>query len=388
MANKQRKNIGNPKASEKGVTPGFVQLKVNDHRKREANGRIPTMMTSHLYRQNELTLFTEAEEKERDLEIAQKAELFGFLSKNAVFDNSTIRTLYSLCFCLTKDDDDDILNFSKLASESKNIPVSKYVTRVIPIKDFVKFMFGSRGLHDRAIGVIKDIITLSSIPVSWQYEIKDKDGNTQKWRKIAPFINYEIDLPDANSRDLNSVLEDIYNQGTMSITIGRPLLQNLEKRFATIPKALITEWGKGGTQNEIFPILLNEMFSLIGNYRSAALKLKKRLEEEHKKNSIAEHESKKIIDEKLKEILTCRILFKSIAENSVYDYVSKGRWDRMKDQVEKNMVFFRDKIALITYFHLGGKGSNQYVDFIFNLDYPILKEKDVFDPALISKESC
>lgn len=374
MATKQRKNSSNKKAAEKGVTPAYVQLNVRDRKKKESNGRVPTMLTNHLYKQNDLNLFTDEEEKERDLAIAQKAEIFSFLNKNSVFDNSTIRTLYSLCFCLTKDNDDDILNFSKISAENQSIQQSKYVTRELPIKEFVKFMFGSRGLHDRAIGVIKEVITLSSIPVSWQYEIRDKDGNLQRWRKIAPFIHYEIDLPDANSRDANSVLEDIYNQGTMSITIGRPLLQNLEKRFAAIPKALITEWGKEGTQNEIFPILLNELLSLLGNYRSAAYKLKKRVEEENKTNNVSQEEGEKILSEKLKEILTCRILFKSIAENSVYDYVTKGRWDRMEEQVEKNMKFFRDKISLITEFKITGRGSNKVLEFVFNLDYPVSKD--------------
>jgi len=374
MAIKQGKNSGNKKASEISVTPGYVQLKVSDQKKKDSNGRIPTMLTSHLYKQNELTLFTDKEEIDRDREIAQKAEIFDFLSKNSIFDNGTIRTLFSLCFCLTKDSNEDILNFSKMSAENQVIQQSKYVTRDLPIKEFVKFMFGSRGLHDRAIGVIKDIITLSSIPVSWQYEIKDENGETQKWRKIAPFINYEIDIPDANSRDTESVLEDIYNRGTMSITIGRPLLQNLEKRFAYIPKALITEWGKQGTQNELFPILLNELLSLLGNYRDAAFKLKKRLKEENKQNNVSKEEGEEIIKEKIKSALTCRLLFKSIAENSVYDYVTKGRWDRMEDQVRANMNFFRDKIALITEYNISGRGSNKVVDFVFNIDYPVLKQ--------------
>mgnify|MGYP006988876836 CR=1 FL=1 len=374
MATQQGKNSSNKKATEKSVTPGYVQLNINARKAKEPSGRVPTMLTNHLYKPSEITLFTPKEEIARDREIAQKAEIFDFLNKNSVFDNGTIRTLYSLCFCLTKDNSEDILEFSRISAKEKSLKRDSYVTRDLPIKEFVRFMFGSRGLHDRAIGVIKDIITLANIPVSWQYEIKDKDGKTHKWRKIAPFINYEIDLPDGDGRDTDSILEDIYNQGTMSITIGRPLLQNLEQRFAYIPKALITEWGKDGTQNELFPILLNELLSLQGNYRFHAYSTRDRLKEEHKNDNISKEESCKIIEEKMKEMLTCRIKFKTIAENSTYDYAAKRRWDRMEDQVRANMNFFRDKISLITEYDITGKGSEKVVVFVFNTDYPTMKE--------------
>jgi len=374
MATQQGKNNSNKKATEKSVTAGYVQLNVNARKSKESSGRVPTMLTTHLYTPSKITLFTPKEEIDRDKEIAQKAEIFNFLNKNSVFDNSTIRTLYSLCFCLTKDNSDDVLEFSRISAKEKSLKRDSYVTRDLPIKEFVRFMFGSRGLHDRAIGVIKDIITLANIPVSWQYEITDKDGNNQKWRKIAPFINYEIDLPDGDGRDTDSILEDIYNQGTMTITIGRPLLQNLEQRFAYIPKALITEWGKDGTQNELFPILLNELLSLQGNHRFYAYKLRDRLKEEHKKENISKEDSERIIEEAMKRELTCRIKFKTIAENSTYDYAAKRRWDRMDEQVRANMNFFRDKIALITEYEITGRGSEKVVEFVFNTDYPTMKE--------------
>ena len=249
MAIKQGKNKGDQKTPEKSVATGFVKLKVTDHKNSNSNGRIPTMLTTRLYKQTEVDLWTDQELVDRDRKIAEKAEIFSFLKNSSAFDNSTVRTLFSLCFCLTNENDEDVMNFSKKTSTELDIPLSHYVTRNIPIKEFTKFMFGTRGIHDRAINVIKDIITLSSHAVAWEYEIIDADGKTQKRRKIAPFIIYEIDLPDANNRDVNSVLEDIYNHGTMSITIPRLLLHNLEKRFAYIPRTLITEWGKDGKRN-------------------------------------------------------------------------------------------------------------------------------------------
>lgn len=372
MATQQGKNSSNEKALKKGVTPGYVQLNIKDREAKEPNGRVPTMLTGHLSKPNELTLFTEKEEIDRDRQIAQKTEIFDFLNKNAVFDNGTIRTLYGLCFCFTKYNSEEILKFSRLSVEQQNIPLGRYVTIELPIKEFVKFMYGSRGLHDRAIGEIKNIITLASIPVSWKYKIKDKDGNEKTWRKIAPFINYEIDVPDADGKDTESILEEIYNQGKMAITIGRPLLHNLEKRFAYVPKLLITEWGKEGTQNELFPVLLNELLSLLGNYRNAANKIKKRLEEENKHNGTSQEEVEILIKDKMKQALTCKILFKTLAQNSSYDYITKGRWDRMDAQIRANMNFFRDKISLITEYTISGRGSNKLVEFVFNMEYPTL----------------
>ena len=376
MATQSGKSKRNKETPKKAVNNNFVKLSVHGHKQAEAHGRVPTMLTKHLYQQNELTLFTEEEERERDLKIAQKAEIFSFLNKKSVFDNSTIRTLFSLCYCLTKDNDDDIFEFSKLSSTTMAINESQYVTREIPIKEFVKFMFGSRNLHENSLGVIKDVIRLSSIPVSWTYERIDDEGNPQTWKKIAPFLRYEIDIPVEGDNNSDSVLEKIYNQGTMRITVGRALLHNVEKRFASIPKALITEWGKEGTQNELFPVLLNELLSLIGNYRFHALKLRERLQAEHRKNKIPKSESDKILKEKIKKMLTVRILFQSIADNSVSDYAKKRRWNRMRDLIDKNMRFFRDKIELITEYHIEGKGSKQAVEFVFNLDYNSSKDEE------------
>ena len=377
MAIKQGKNKGDKKTPEKSVATGFVKLKVTDHKNSNSNGRIPTMLTTRLYKQTEVDLWTDQELVDRDRKIAEKAELFSFLKNSSAFDNSTVRTLFSLCFCLTNENDEDVMNFSKKTSTELDIPLSHYVTRNIPIKEFTKFMFGGHNLYKRSISVIKDIITLSSHAVAWEYEITDADGKTQKRRKIAPFIIYEIDLPDANGRDVNSVLDDIYNHGTMSITIPRLLLHNLEKRFAYIPRTLITEWGKDGTQNEIFPLLLSELLSLLGNYKDAALKIKKKLKAQHKEDNVPEEESGKIIEEKMKEALTCKILFKSIDDNSVYDYATKGRWDRMDEQVRKNMEWFKDKIHLITEYNIIGKGSKKEVVFVFNMEYP--KDKELPD---------
>ena len=201
-------------------------------------------------------------------------------------------------------------------------------------------------------------------------KIDEKTGKPVRRTKIAPLLIYEIDVPDAGGRDSKSVLESIYEQGTMSITITRVLLHNLEKRFAYIPKALVTEWGKDGTQNELFPLLLSELLSLFGNYKDAALKIQKKLKIQHKEENISEKESDEIINEKVKEALTCTILFKSIAENSVYDYVTKGRWDRMEDQVCKDMEWFKNTIHLITEYRIVGRGSNKEVVFVFNMDYP------------------
>ena len=372
MATQQGKDSSNEKALKKGVTPGYVQLNIKDRETKEPNGRVPTMLTSHLSKPNELTLFTEKEEIDRDKQIAQKTEIFDFLNKNAVFDNGTIRTLYGLCFCITKYNSEEILEFSRLSVEQQNIKPSRYVTIELPIKEFVKFMYGSRGLHDRAISEIKNIITLSSIPVSWKYKIKDEDGIEKTWRKIAPFINYEIDIPDADGKNTESILEEIYNQGKMAITIGRPLLHNLEQRFAYVPKLLITEWGKDGTQNELFPVLLNELLSLLGNYRHAAKKLKKRLEEENRNSGTSQEEGESLINDKIKQALTCKILFKTLAKNSSYDYITKGRWDRMEAQIRANMNFFKDKISLITEYAISGRGSSKYVEFVFNMEYPTL----------------
>ena len=297
--------------------------KYKDTKTSRSNGRVSTMLTTHLYQQAESTLFTSNEEAERDRKIAEKAELFCFLNKKAVFNNSTIRTLFALCYWFTKSVDDDILRFSKMSSEQQNIEVTSYITKNIAIKDFVKFIFGSRGLHDRAIGVIRDIITLANITVSWQYEIKDKEGNKQKWRKIAPFINYEIDLPADSGKDTNGILEDIYNQGMMSITIGRPLLHNLEKRFAYIPEKLITEWGKDGTQNELFPMLVNELLSLHGNYKYYAHSAIKRVQIEQVESGAGREACEHIIKGKTKELMTCRLKFITIAENSVFDYTTR-----------------------------------------------------------------
>lgn len=370
MATKYRKNIGNDKEPEKrGLATGFVQLKVNDRKNNNSNGRIPTVLTNRLYKQTEVDLWTAEEIIDRDKTIAEKAEIFSFLKDSSVFDNSTVRTLFSLCFCLTNEKDEDVIKFTKETSSKIEIPVTHYVTRDIPIKKFTKFIFGTTNMHDRAISVIKDIITLSSHPVSWEYEIKDENGNITKRRKIAPFLIYELDLPDAGNRDKDSVLEDIYNQGKMSITIPRILLHNLEKRFAIIPRTLITEWGKNGTQNELFALLLSELLSLLGNYRDAAYKIKNKLKAQHKRDKVSTQESEEIISEEIKKALTCKLLFTSINENSIYDYASKGRWNRMKDQVTKNMEWYRDKINLITWFQIIGKGSKQEVVFEFNIDY-------------------
>ena len=79
----------------------------------------------------------------------------------------------------------------------------------------------------------------------------------------------------------------------------------------------------------------------------------------------------------MKEALTCKILFKSIDDNSVYDYATKGRWDRMDEQVRKNMEWFKDKIHLITEYNIIGKGSKKEVVFVFNMEYP--KDKELPD---------
>ena len=373
MAAKQGKNKSNKESSEQNVTTGFVQLKVKDRKNRSSNGRIPTALTTRLYKQTDETLFTDEDIKKRDRLIAERTEIFGFLKDSSVFENSTIRTLFSLCFCLTNENDEDIINFSRTSSTGVDIRRSDYIHRTIPIKEFTKFIFGGNSLHSRAITVIKDIIKLSSHSVAWQYDsdkIDEKTGKPERRTKIAPLLIYEIDVPDAGGRDSKSVLESIYEQGTMSITITRVLLHNFEKRFAYIPKALVTEWGKDGTQNELFPLLLSELLSLFGNYKDAALKIQKKLKIQHKEENISEKESDEIINEKVKEALTCTILFKSIAENSVYDYVTKGRWDRMEDQVCKDMEWFKNTIHLITEYRIVGRGSNKEVVFVFNMDYP------------------
>jgi len=128
MATQQGKNNSNKKATEKSVTAGYVQLNVNARKSKESSGRVPTMLTTHLYTPSKITLFTPKEEIDRDKEIAQKAEIFNFLNKNSVFDNSTIRTLYSLCFCLTKDNSDDVLEFSRISAKEKSLKRDSYVT--------------------------------------------------------------------------------------------------------------------------------------------------------------------------------------------------------------------------------------------------------------------
>ena len=40
------------------------------------------------------------------------------------------------------------------------------------------------------------------------------------------------------------------------------------------------------------------------------------------------------------------------------------------------MRFFRDKIELITEYHIEGKGSKQAVEFVFNLDYNSSKDEE------------
>lgn len=377
MAIKHRKNLGNDTEPEKkSLATGFVQLKVNDRKNdSNSNGKIPTVLTSRLYKQTEIDLWTDQDIIDREKEIAKKTEIFSFLKDSSVFDNGTVRTLFSLCFCLTNEKDEDVIKFSKETSSEIDIPSTHYITRDIPIKKFTKFIFGTMNMHDRAISIIKDIITLSSHPISWEYEVTDKNGNIQKRRKIAPFIIYELDFPDAGNRDKDSVLEDIYNQGTMSITIPRILLHNLEKRFAIIPRALITEWGKNGTQNELFALLLSELLSLLGNYRDAAHKKIAKLKAKHKRENISTKDSEVIIAEELKKALTCKILFSSINQNSIYDYATKGRWNRMRNQVIRNMEWYRDKIHLITWFEITGKGSKQEVVFEFNMYYPSFNEK-------------
>ena len=100
MAAKQGKNKSNKESSEQNVTTGFVQLKVKDRKNRSSNGRIPTALTTRLYKQTDETLFTDEDIKKRDRLIAERTEIFGFLKDSSVFENSTIRTLFSLCFCL------------------------------------------------------------------------------------------------------------------------------------------------------------------------------------------------------------------------------------------------------------------------------------------------
>lgn len=376
MAVRQRKNSRDKKASEKSVNNAYITLNVNVRQKNA--GRIPTLVTYRLYRQAEYNIFTSEEEKDRDREIAQKTELFDFLKNSSLFDNSTVRTLYALCFALTNGDDNkDLLTFSEKSTTTHGeLGVSEYVCRTLLIKDFTKFIFGCHCLHDRAITVIKDIIKLSTFSCVWNYDITTPSGETEKWRKIGTLIHYEVDIPDAAGRTKEDLLEDIYNRGKMTIIIGRALLHNIEKRFAYIPKALITEWGKNKTQNDLFPLILSETLSLQGNYRDAAYKRRKKVVEENKKYNRTKEEGDRILEEETRKMLTCRIMFKTIAENSAYDYVTKGRWVKMEKQIEANMDFLKNKIYLIEDYKIGGtKGSQKYVEFIYNLDYPQPKKK-------------
>ena len=366
--------------------------------KKEEVGRISHFITQHLKDPREATLFDTAEQTERDRAVATyNKDGIKFMGQN--YTNSATHTLFGLSYILSMERGEDIDSFRE-ATKEQNIPVSKYISRSVPITELCHLMYGDRRSKNIAI-IIRDIMQLASIPVAWHYNL-----NGQERIKIAPLLHYEFDYPrkpvadkikkkygteptekevtisvnkflrgitDRTEREKDIaafVVEAIKAENSVNVTFGRAFFQDLNL-FAYVPQNLITEWGKDGTgtQNEVFPLLLNELLFLYPQYRYYAGKAKGVATNEARKDKLTREQRETLVEERVERTLTGEVKLATIDERLGGAYFKKRNYNKLKGYVDDAMRFFKDNIGLITKYYFTGKTKDLKIYFVFNTKY-------------------
>jgi hypothetical protein len=338
--------------------------------RKAAVGKVGTFITKHI-KSEEPTLFDEKEIADRDKAIALNPAnaIFGYSGKKR-FSNTEMRILYALCYGLTAEESADVTTFIDKAEKQKDIPTSQYVGRRINLKDLCHFVFGDRRAKNLK-SLIRDIVGLGSIPIKWTYDITDESGSPQKWLKIAPLLIYDINIPivEGNKPSIEEAINEIIEDGYIDVTFTRPFLQGIRNRFAYVPKALITQWGKKGTQSELFSYLLNEFLSIHGNYRKAAIDARKAAVIQARKDKLSAEQREALKSERVKRALTGNFLFSSIKASLETDYETERKGAKFEKQLRAAMDFFKNEIHLITEYQIVGVRKNKKLVFVFNYDY-------------------
>lgn len=351
-------------------------------------GRVPNFVLTTIPKA-EPTLFTTEEEKARDEALSKMRAPFDFLDSRR-YDYSETQTLLALCYLCSNDEGEDIIAFID-ETKKENIPKSRYVTRRIFIKELSRFIFNDRkAVHVNAI--LKDIISLGAIPIKWIYELKDDQGREQKRMKIAPILNYDIDIPIVDGRKLSmdEIFEKIAEDGYIDVTFGRPFFQRISDRFGYITKGIINDWGSNGTRTVTFVRLSPLLLSMQWQFRLAAIKARGKAIGEAKKDKLPKEQREALIAERERAALTKDFRLSTIndlvkseeKDGSIKnDFFGNRQYSILKEQVQAVINFYKERDLLLEgYF--SGKGKDMKVYFVFNPNFgsSLLPEAEEPDP--------